>query len=356
MDETLNLTLKGALLLLVILLAVGLPRLGLAAQVRHLRQMRRRVLLEDALKYLLSSSYQEQQVTSHALAGALDISHARALNLVAEMESAGLITSHTSGLRLTPSGESWAVQVLRAHRLWERYLLDEARMPLQHLHREAERAEHRLSREELDALDAHLGYPRQDPHGDPIPTASGVVPASQSKSLLDFPLGEPAVIHHIEDEPAALFNEILEMGLRPGSLVRLIERGERQLKMEIDGQQVTLAPVVAASIQVAEAPPPEPEREALVPLTELPDGQQARIQEIDASCRGYTRRRLLDLGLTPGARISPELSNAFGDPRAYRVRGTLIALRKEQAQQVLVKPTNQTSTPRNGEEHALTQA
>jgi len=54
--------------------------------------------------------------------------------------------------------------------------------------------------------------------------------------------------------------------------------------------------------------------------------------------QGFTRRRFLDLGLTPGTIIFPELQNFFGDPRAYRVRGTLIALRKDQAAQIWVKP------------------
>ena len=75
-----------------------------------------------------------------------------------------------------------------------------------------------------------------------------------------------------------------------------------------------------------------------MPLSSLPDGRQGEVLEIDSSCQGFTRRRFMDLGLTPGARVSPELSNAFGDPRAYRIRGTLIALRKDQAALVVVKP------------------
>jgi DtxR family Mn-dependent transcriptional regulator len=66
----------------------------------------------------------------------------------------------------------------------------------------------------------------------------------------------------------------------------------------------------------------------------------AEIILLDEACQGFTRRRFLDLGLTPGTRISPELDNSFGDPRAYRVRGTLIALRKDQASQIWVKAVN----------------
>jgi Fe2+ transport system protein FeoA len=73
-------------------------------------------------------------------------------------------------------------------------------------------------------------------------------------------------------------------------------------------------------------------------LAELKTDQPAEILMLDDAVQGFTRRRFLDLGLTPGTKILPELGNFFGDPRAYRVRGTLIALRKDQAARIWVKP------------------
>jgi Fe2+ transport system protein FeoA len=70
----------------------------------------------------------------------------------------------------------------------------------------------------------------------------------------------------------------------------------------------------------------------------LPDGQPGQVITLDASCQGFSRRRLMDLGFTPGARIEPALRTFAGDPRGYRVRGTLVALRQDQSRQVLVKP------------------
>jgi Fe2+ transport system protein FeoA len=75
----------------------------------------------------------------------------------------------------------------------------------------------------------------------------------------------------------------------------------------------------------------------VMPLSELPDKTQGEVVALDEACQGFTRRRLLDLGMTPGAKLSPEMRNFAGDPRAYRVRGTLIALRREQAAQIWVK-------------------
>jgi DtxR family transcriptional regulator, Mn-dependent transcriptional regulator len=75
-----------------------------------------------------------------------------------------------------------------------------------------------------------------------------------------------------------------------------------------------------------------------VPLASLTQDQRGEIISLDDAVQGFTRRRFLDLGLTPGTTIYPELGNFFGDPRAYRVRGTLIALRKDQAAQIWVRP------------------
>jgi Fe2+ transport system protein FeoA len=95
---------------------------------------------------------------------------------------------------------------------------------------------------------------------------------------------------------------------------------------------------VAANVSVAALPESEVARAGAIPLAELTQDQRGEIVILDDAVQGFTRRRFLDLGLTPGTVIFPELQNFFGDPRAYRVRGTLIALRKDQAAQIWVKP------------------
>jgi DtxR family Mn-dependent transcriptional regulator len=72
-------------------------------------------------------------------------------------------------------------------------------------------------------------------------------------------------------------------------------------------------------------------------LSDLDSGQLGEVVALDPACRGFLRRRLLDLGFTPGARVRPDLTTFAGDPRAYRVRGTTIALRRDQSSRVLVR-------------------
>lgn len=141
----------------------------------------------------------------------------------------------------------------------------------------------------------------------------------------------------MEDEPEVIFKEIVAENLRPGTRVWVLERRPEYLIIS-DGQvEHRLTPVVAANIHVAKAIEGPSQPVELTRLADLADGEEAEVAALDPGCRGFSRRRLLDLGLTPGARVRVELSPAFGDPRAVRVRGSVIALRREQAAQVWVR-------------------
>jgi DtxR family Mn-dependent transcriptional regulator len=95
---------------------------------------------------------------------------------------------------------------------------------------------------------------------------------------------------------------------------------------------------VAANIGLAPLPERARAPQGSQRLSSLAHGAPAKITALDEGCQGFTRRRFLDLGLTPGTEIVPELTNAFGEPRAYRLRGTLIALRHDQAGMIWVRP------------------
>lgn len=324
--------------------AVAWPRAGLLARWGSYRETHRRVQAEDALKHLHACAWRGAAASLDSLAGALGLRPRAALRLVERLEALGWVRSTAEGLRLTPDGELLALNVIRAHRLWERYLADEARMSLAAIHAEAERREHDHAAEALQALEAAMGHPATDPHGDPIPTAEGRLARSPASPLTDWPLDMPARILHIEDEPAAVFSQILAEGLHPGQDIRVIEAGARRLVLSDGEKTYTLAPVVAANIYVgangSRRRPP-----AVRPLPALRPGQRATVYALDESLQGFTRRRLLDLGLTPGAAITAELPSLFGDPVAYRVRGTLIALRRDQAEHVLINLSEQGATP-----------
>ena len=325
-------------LLLAAAVIVWLPRLGLLAIYKTWRAAQERELVEDALKHLLDREQQGRHASPESLAGTLSLSRPKVTRLIESMETQGLLETRGAELRLTAEGERWALHVVRAHRLWERYLADEARMPLEQIHSEAQRHEHKLSDAQLNELDAALGHPTRDPHGDPIPTREGTLDKMEGIPVTAWQADRLARIVHIEDEPSLAYEQILAAGLRLGQDIRIIERTPQRVVLSDGENEYRLAPAVASNVSVSALPESELLKREAVPLAELAHDRRAEIVTLDDAVQGFTRRRFLDLGLTPGTLISPELGNFFGDPRAYRVRGTLIALRKDQAAQIWVKP------------------
>lgn len=322
----------------VLALAIGAfwPSTGWAWRWRRGLEATDRVQVEDALKHLWDGEYRQRPATLESLAGALGLTGRAAAELVDRLGRLELLEVDHSALNLTPEGRREALRVIRIHRLWERYLADETGLDAREWHAHAERREHGTSPQQADQLAAALGYPRFDPHGDPIPMASGELPPHQGIAL--NALGDDAVaeILHIEDEPEAVFAQIVALGLVPGMRVRVLERSSQRLRVQADTEEVVLAPIVAANITVLpleHAATPD----AMTRLTAIKAGESADVVALAATCRGAQRRRLLDLGVVPGTRVTHELSGPSGDPTAYRIRGALIALRRDQASQIFVQ-------------------
>ena len=198
--------------ILLILLVIFLPRVGLLALYKNYRATQQREQLEDALKHLLDREQQGRHASPESIAGTLDLPRVQVTRLIADMESQGLLETHGAQLHLTTQGTRWAMHIVRAHRLWERYLVDEARMPLSKIHDEAQKREHSFTEAQLNELDAALGHPTLDPHGDPIPSREGKMPTVESQPLTAWQAQGPARIVHIEDEPAIAYDQILAAG------------------------------------------------------------------------------------------------------------------------------------------------
>ncbi len=305
---------------------------------RRARQQTDRMRMEDALKHILGCEMNGDRFTANSLAGALQITSDQAADLLLEMERRGLLHAEAESIRLTPVGRQSALHILRAHRLWERYLADETGVGELEWHGQAEWHEHQLTPEEAEALAARLGNPTHDPHGDPIPSAEGEMLPHAGIPLISAKVNEPLRIVHIEDEPQAVFAQLLAEGLYPGMEVRLVENSPHRIRFWAGGDEHVLAPVVAANVSVAR-PVDNGDGNAMAGprLSDLAQGERGQVVQISEQCRGLERRRLQDLGFLPGAEIQAELTSAGGDPVAYRIRGALIALREEQADQISIQ-------------------
>jgi DtxR family Mn-dependent transcriptional regulator len=333
------------LILIAAVVAWLLPRHGLAARLAVWRNLRYRVRVEDTLKHLLAAKQRDVTATAESVAGAVGLGASTTASLIEEMEREGLVESRASAISLTAAGRDYALQVVRAHRLWERYLDDETDLPLTAIHSEADRAEHRLTVDQTDRLDAQLGHPRTDPHGDPIPTTEGRIAPLPGVPLTDLPEGEEAEVTHLEDEPPGVFESIVKAGLSRGARLRISQRSPGLVRLEVDGRTVSLPSVAASNVHVGPVRDLADPESGVIPLARLRRDQAAEVVGLDPRVRGLTRRRLLDLGVTPGAEIRPELEPLFGRPRAFRIRNTLVALRDEQAEGIRVRPTRADSGP-----------
>lgn len=324
---------------LVVLAAAVLlfwPQGGLLDRWRRARRVSSRVRTEDALKHAYDCEYRGLTCSLESIAGALDIPTDMAADIVELLERRNLLRSAAGALTLTDEGRSYALRVIRVHRLWEHHLADESGLQETEWHDDAERHEHSLTPEEADALAARLGNPAFDPHGDPIPSATGDLPRRTGLPLTELQVGRLGRVIHVEDEPKTVYAQLVALGLHPGTQVRMIESKPDRVRFTADEEEAVLAPLFARNITVQQIGSEERIPGPYKTLAGVQQGESAVVMGIARACRGQQRRRLMDLGIVPGTAIVPEMVSVGGDPVAYRVRGSLIALRRSQAQQIYV--------------------
>jgi DtxR family Mn-dependent transcriptional regulator len=161
------------------------------------------------------------------------------------------------GVRLTATGRRRALEVLRHHRLLERFLHDFLDYSWDEVHDEAERLEHFISEKLEDRIAAKLGDPETDPHGHLIPERSGALPARQEVLLSRWACGIPAVISSVSDRDPSVLREITRLGLKPGMAIT-VEAGTRSASLLVrigkGGDQVRLSQTLASGISVIARP------------------------------------------------------------------------------------------------------
>ena len=335
-------TLTPALMLILGLAALALllwafwPDKGLVSLFERIRMNSRRVQLEDALKYMYDCEYRNAPCNINSIAGNLGISGDRAGHLLERLLSMGLITMKNQVISLTDTGRSYALRVVRVHRILERYLADETGVSPLDWHLEADRIEHRVSEEETEKLAAQMGNPVYDPHGDPIPSPEGKMPQPKGKPLSNLQEGDVGRIIHIEDEPKSIYEQLLVQGLYPGMQVYVTDVSDGKITFAANGDECILTPLFAGHINVELQAKKEPVAIRYDLLSTLGMGEKAEVVGISPNCRGQQRRRLMDLGIVPGSTIIPEIRSASGDPRGYKVMGTTIGIRKKQAEMVFI--------------------
>jgi len=173
---------------------------------------------ENYLKAVWSDEEWDRTTTNGTLAAALGLAPSSVTEAVRKLAAAGLLTHARYGaVSLTDAGRRIAVAIVRKHRIIETFLVAELGYAWGDVHDEAEILEHAVSDRFIDALDARLGHPGRDPHGDPIPLADGTLPDGGERPLADIAPGTRVRIVRVSDAVPGLLDALDAAGLGLGA-------------------------------------------------------------------------------------------------------------------------------------------
>jgi DtxR family Mn-dependent transcriptional regulator len=210
--------------------------------------------VEDYLKQIYDIQREHGKVATTLLADRLGISPASVTGMVKKLAGMNLLAHEKyQGVVLTATGEKIALEVIRHHRLIERYLAEAMGVPWDKVHDEAEKWEHVLSEEMEERMDALLGYPTTDPHGAPIPSRDGTMAPPVRDRLSDMQPGQSATVAEVSDHDSSLLRYLGGLGLYPGVRVTVVSVAPfgGPLTIEVGGDAHAVGREVAGYVLVS---------------------------------------------------------------------------------------------------------
>jgi DtxR family transcriptional regulator, Mn-dependent transcriptional regulator len=218
---------------------------------------REKIMLSQAVQDYLKTIYKleedEGTVATTNIAKHLNISGASVTGMLKRLAKMQLVDYNSyKGVKLTDDGRKISLEIIRHHRLLESYLRESLGYNLAKVHDEACRLEHYVSEEFIEKIDVILGSPEYSPMGNPIPSKTGVVPASDSVALNTCDPGDEGVIKRIADEDKEIIAYFEEMGLLPNTKIKIVERApfNGPLTIEYNDKRQVLGNQIAKCIFV----------------------------------------------------------------------------------------------------------
>jgi DtxR family Mn-dependent transcriptional regulator len=210
--------------------------------------------VENYLKALfLLDPFAKKRVATGELAKSIGVTPGSATSMIKSLADSGLLVHRPHyGVQLTQQGRDLAIHVVRRHRIVELFLVQILGMDWSKVHDEAEKLEHVVSDEVVDRLDALLGHPTIDPHGDPIPTADGELPHRPLLPLASCTEGDRVSVERISDQDTAFLQFAEESGLRLGATLTITSRSKiaDSITLQSGEKEVILGLVAAGRIEV----------------------------------------------------------------------------------------------------------
>ena len=210
---------------------------------------------EDYVKEIYHLSCESNELVSTAyLADKLAVSNAASTDMVKRLDSQGLLNyERYKGVELTDQGEILALKMVRRHRLWETFLINTLGLSWSEVHEEAEVLEHQTSDFLVDKIDEFLGYPKFDPHGDPIPSKDGTLPEMPNLiSLSDAVIGDVYKVKRVDHSNKELMEYLTSVGIELEKEINVINilGFDNSIIIKIDETQHSFSSQVASRLYV----------------------------------------------------------------------------------------------------------
>ena len=200
------------------------------------------------------SADEERVVLTNEIAEIINTKAASVTDMLKKLSAKGLVSYEKYyGVKLTATGKTEALLIIRKHRLWETFLVQSLGFSWDEVHAVAEQLEHIQSPLLIEKLDSFLGFPKMDPHGEPIPDHKGKFKMLPHQSLDKQQVGYHGVIITVKDSDASLLKYLEKIGALPGKKLKLLSREvfDESLEIEINKHKYSISKDVSKNILVA---------------------------------------------------------------------------------------------------------
>lgn len=209
---------------------------------------------EDYLGIIYKHQNSDGEIKANLIAEKLQISNAAVTDMLKKLSRDGhIIYEKYKGIKLTKTGEDYARNIIRRHRIWEVFLNQVVGLPWDKVHDEANRLEHSASDELINRLEEMLEYPEYDPHGDPIPSKEGKVPKLRKHvPLADLRLGEAGTVIRVNDFDDQFLVYISRIGIKLNEpiLVKEKRKFDNSMQITVNEKSFNISSKIAENIFV----------------------------------------------------------------------------------------------------------
>jgi DtxR family Mn-dependent transcriptional regulator len=214
----------------------------------------RNISKEDYLSVIYKSSDSNGVIKANQIADKLNISGAAVTDMLRKLSKENYVDyKRYKGIKLTKSGEEYARNMVRRHRIWEVFLHQIVGLPWDKVHNEAENLEHSSSDELIDRMEEMLDFPEFDPHGDPIPSKGGRVPRLRKNIPLSLMKeGENGKVVRVNDFDKSFLVYISDIGIELNELINLLEirSFDQSMHIKVKGKDWNISRKLAENVFV----------------------------------------------------------------------------------------------------------